>query len=315
VLAEVIRSGFGESLHRGSVVMLGPGGEELLAAGEVAAPMYPRSCNKPMQAAAMTGCGLRVRGELLALAAGSHSGEDYHVSGVREILAAAGLTEHALRCPPALPREETDAEALLRSGGQRSAVYMNCSGKHAAMLATCVAAGWPTESYLDPGHPLQRETRRVIARLSGEEVAEAGVDGCGAPLFAISLAGLARAYRQMVLAARGTAEREVADQIRAHPAWMSGTQRPERALMAAVPGLLVKPGAEGVQALALPDGRAAAVKIEDGSSRAIPALTVAILRRFGVGHGEGDPRLDQVADTPVFGGGRVVGQVRAVLPA
>jgi L-asparaginase II len=316
VIAEVIRSGFEESRHRGSAVVLGADGHEVLfGAGEVAAPMFPRSSNKPMQAAAMRACGLAVEGELLALASASHSGEGFHVTGVRKILAGAGLTEDALQCPPALPMDEPTLWRFLGEGGRPDRVHMNCSGKHAAMLATCVTAGWPTETYRDPDHPLQREIKAALGRLAGEDVAATGVDGCGAPLFAISLTGLARAFRALVRADPDSAERSVADAVRAHPAWTSGTNRSERELHQAVPGLLVKSGAEGVQAFALADGRAGAVKMEDGAPRAIPAITVALLRAIGA---DRDPRvdrdaLDQIADVPVLGGGQRVGGIRVTL--
>jgi L-asparaginase II len=309
----VIRSGFEESRHRGSAVVLAADGHEVLySAGEVAAPMFPRSSNKPIQAAAMRACGLAVEGELLALASASHSGEDFHVTGVRKILAGAGLTDDALQCPPALPMDEPTLWRFLGEGGRPDRVHMNCSGKHAAMLATCVAAGWPTETYRDPGHPLQREIKAALGRLAGEDVAATGVDGCGAPLFAISLTGLARAFRALVLADSDSAERSVADAVRAHPAWTSGTNRSERELHEAVPGLLVKSGAEGVQAFALADGRAGAVKMEDGSPRAIPAITVALLRAIGAA-GDRDA-LDRIANIPVYGGGQVVGEVVPRLP-
>ena len=278
--------------------------------------MFPRSSNKPMQAAAMRSCGLAVEGELLALASASHSGEDFHVTGVRKILAGAGLTEDALQCPPALPMDEHTLWRFLAEGGRPDRVHMNCSGKHAAMLATCVAAGWPAETYRDPDHPLQREIKAALGRLAGEDVAATGVDGCGAPLFAISLAGLARAFRALVLADPGSAERSVADAVRAHPAWTSGTRRSERELHEAVPGLLVKSGAEGVQAFALADGRAGAVKMEDGSPRAIPAITVALLRAIGADQAPGvdTAALDRIADVPVYGGGQIVGHVAPRLP-
>jgi L-asparaginase II len=314
VIAEVVRSGFTESRHHGSAVVLGADGQEVLfSVGEVSSPVYPRSSNKPVQAAAMRSCGLDLDGELLALAAASHSGEEFHITGVRKILAGAGLTEDALQCPPALPLDEAAQRHFLAEGGHPDRVHMNCSGKHAAMLATCVAAGWPTGSYRDPGHPLQLAIKAALECLSDEKVATTGVDGCGAPLFAVSLTALARAFGSLVLAQPDSAERSVADAIRANPEWTSGTARPERALMMAVPGLLVKSGAEGVQAFALADGRAAAVKMEDGSPRAIPAVTVALLRILGVA--EGTPgALDQIADLPIFGGGQVVGQIRATLP-
>jgi L-asparaginase II len=294
--------------------VLGADGHEVLyQVGEITAPMYPRSSNKPVQATAMRACGLDAEGELLALAAASHSGEDFHVTGVRKILASAGLSEEALQCPPALPMDEDTLRRFLAAGGKPDRVHMNCSGKHAAMLATCVAVGWPTASYRDPGHPLQREIKATLERLAGERAAATGVDGCGAPLFAVSLTALARAFGSLVLADSASPGRSVADAIRAYPEWTSGSARSERALMQAVPGLLVKSGAEGVQALALADGRAAAVKMEDGGARAIPAVTVALLRMLGVAGADHDA-LDRIADLPVYGAGQVVGEIRSALP-
>jgi L-asparaginase II len=313
VLAEVVRSGFVESRHRGAIAALAADGSVLLAAGTADVPMFPRSSNKPFQAAAMLRCGLRLDGELLALAAASHSGEDFHVAGVRAILASPGLTEDDLQCPPDYPLDEQSQRAMIAAGADRDRVHMNCSGKHAAMLATCVAAGWPTESYRDPGHPLQVYIRDTIAGLAGEPVAAIGVDGCGAPLMAISVAGLARAFRAVVLAEPGSAERAVADAMRAHPEWTSGTARPERALMLAVPGLLLKSGAEGVEGFALADGRAGAFKTEDGTARGRVPVTVGLLRGLGAENEPGADRdaLAALATSPVYGGGQVVGEIRA----
>jgi len=316
VLAEVVRSGFVESRHRGAALILGADGQPAWAAGQVTEPMFPRSASKPMQAAAMLRCGLDLDGKLLALAAASHSGEDFHVAGVREILSRAGLPESTLQCPPALPMDEASQREILSHGGGPDRVHMNCSGKHAAMLASCVAAGWPTGSYRDPGHPLQLAIRATIEDLAGEPVTATGVDGCGAPLFALSLTGLARAFQAMVTAPPATPERKVADAMRAYPEWTSGTTRPERALMTAVPGLLVKSGAEGVDGLALADGRAIAVKVEDGAARALPPVAVALLGRLGVatGRAAAATALDEIAHVPVIGGEETVGWIRATLP-
>jgi L-asparaginase II len=316
VLAEVVRSGFTESLHRGMAVALAADGGVLLSAGAVDVPVFPRSSNKPMQAAAMVRLGLGLEGKLLALAAASHSGEDYHVAGVREILAGAGLTEDALHCPPDLPMDDDTRRAHILAGGGPDRVHMNCSGKHAAMLATCVRNDWPTQTYTDPDHPLQVRIRNVIAELAGEPVAAVGVDGCGAPLMAISVLGLARAFRTVVTAADGTPERKVADAMRAYPEWTSGTVRAERQLMDAVPGLLLKGGAEGVDGFALADGRAGAVKIEDGAARGRVPVTVALLGALGAADDPGvdTARLAELGRTPVHGGGRVVGEIRATLP-
>jgi L-asparaginase II len=292
-------------------------GSVQLSLGSAGEPMFPRSSNKPMQAAAMLRSGLDLQGKLLALAAASHSGEDFHVAGVREILAGAGLDPDALQCPPDLPLDEGARRAVLRGGGEPDRLHMNCSGKHAAMLATCVAAGWPTASYLSPDHPLQQEIRRVVAELAGEPVTAVGVDGCGAPLMAVSVTGLARAFRAIVLAGPGSAERRVADAMRAYPDWNSGTARHERELMEAVPGLLLKSGAEGVEGFALADGRAGAFKIDDGAQRARTAITVALLRELTDGEvpGADTAVLDRLARPPVLGGGRPVGEIRVMLPS
>jgi L-asparaginase II len=312
----VIRSGFTESRHRGSAVTLAADGQILVALGAIAEPMFPRSSNKPMQAVAMLRCGLPLEGNLLALAAASHSGEDFHVAGVREILSSVGLTEDALQCPPDWPLDEKSLHAVIRAGGSRDRVHMNCSGKHAAMLATCVVNDWPTQNYRDPGHPLQVRIRQTVAELAGEPVAAVGVDGCGAPLFAISVLGLARAFRAVVLGAPGSNERKVADAMRAFPAWTSGTTRPERLLMEAVPGLLLKGGAEGVDGFALADGRAGALKVDDGGPRGRVPVTAALLRDLGA---ESEPGADAaalaaLAHTDVTGGGEVVGEIHATLP-
>ena len=301
VLVEVERSGFVESRHRGSVAGLAADGSTAVRVGSPEEPVFPRSANKPMQAVAMVRHGLGLENELLALASASHSGEDFHVEGAQEILAGAGLTADDLRCPPQWP---LDLElALVR---EKSRLRMNCSGKHAAMLATCVTNGWPTESYLAPDHPLQLAVRRTVTELTGEEVLATGVDGCGAPLFAVTLTGLVRAFRALVLAEPGTPERRVADAMRAHPQWTSGTDRDERRLMDAVPGLLVKCGAEGIDAFAFADGRAGAIKIDDGAMRARTPVTVATLRALGA---EGIP--EEMATVPVHGGESIVGRIRA----
>lgn len=307
VLAEVIRSGFVESRHRGAAVALAANGTFTFTAGSVNMAVLPRSANKPLQAAAMLRAGLPLDGELLALAAASHSGEDFHVRGVHDILDFAGLTAADLRCPPALPLDEPTARRLIReSEAPESRVRMNCSGKHAAMLATCIANDWPTESYLDPEHPLQLRIMDTIEDLAREPVAAIGVDGCGAPVFALTLSGLARAFRALVLADPGSPERKVADAMRKFPEWTSGTTRDENRLMASIPGLLLKGGAEGVDAFALPDGSAGALKIEDGAARARTPITVAILARLGA-----QPPVE-LATAVVTGGGTQVGVLRPV---
>ncbi len=305
-LVEVVRSGFVEGRHRGSVVAVAPDGAVEWALGDPGGPMYPRSSNKPLQAVAMLYEGLDLDGELLALAAASHSGEPFHVAGAERILAAADLPVTALQTPEDWPVEEAVKLDYVRAGGSPTRLHMNCSGKHAAMLATCAANGWPIDDYREPTHPLQQAIGRTVGDLAGEPLAHTGVDGCGAPLFAFSLRGLARAFSRLVQAASGTPERRVADAIRAHPTWTSGSARDEARLMAAVPGLLGKAGAECVYAVALADGRAVALKVDDGHSRVRPVVMSAALRRLGVD----DPIVDAIGRCPLLGGGRTVGELR-----
>ncbi len=309
VVAEVVRSGFVEGQHHGSVVALGPDGEVLLARGAVRTPIFPRSCNKPLQAAAMVRLGLRLPPELLALASASHSGEPLHVDGVRRILSDAGLDEGALRTPAQWPLDDDARAQVVRDGGGESPVLMNCSGKHAAMLATCAVRGWDTATYTDPDHPLQQAIAATFAELTGEPTGEAAMDGCGAPLFAASLTGIARAFARLALADKKTPEGEVAEAIRAHPTMVSGSLRDEAALLAALPGAIGKAGAEGCYAVALPDGTAVALKVADGAQRARPVLMAGVLQALGLEH----PVLEGQARPPVLGGGKRVGEIRPVL--
>ncbi|MFC5722631.1 asparaginase [Streptomyces gamaensis] len=306
-LAEVVRSGFVEGLHRGSLVLLAADGSVELALGDVTAPVFPRSANKPMQAAAILRAGLELSGERLALAAASHSGEGFHLDLVRRMLAEFGLPESALRTPPDLPYDPAEAELYLAAGKVRDRVTMNCSGKHAAMMAACAVNDWPVESYLDPAHPLQQLTLRTVQEAAGERVAHVGTDGCGAPLMSLSLTGLARAFRAFVLAGEGSAERRVADAMRAHPEYVAGTRRPDTWLMRELPGTLSKMGAEAVQAVALPDGRALAFKIDDGAARATGPVLARALDLLGVE----SPVVARIAEAPLLGGGVPVGEIRA----
>ncbi|WP_329339465.1 asparaginase [Streptomyces sp. NBC_01352] len=307
VLAEVVRSGFVEGRHRGSLVLLDADGAVELALGDVTSPVFPRSSNKPMQAAGVLRAGLDLAGERLALAAASHSGESFHRDLVQKMLDEHGLDASLLQCPPDLPLDAEERETYLASGAVRSRVTMNCSGKHTAMLAVSALRDWPLQTYLAADHPLQQLIHRVVEEAADEKVAAVGTDGCGAPLMAISLTGLARAYRTFVRADPGTAERRVADAMRAHPEYVAGTRRPDTWLMREVPGALSKMGAEAVQAVALPDGRALAFKVEDGGGRALGPVLGRALELMGVD----SPVVERIGRAPLEGGGRVVGEVRA----
>ena len=314
VVAEIVRSGFVEGHHYGSIVVLGRDGEADWSVGDVTSAMFPRSCNKPVQALAMLRAGLDLPPDLLALACASHSGEPFHLDGVRRILARAGLDESALQTPLDYPLDDVAREEWIRSGRERERVAMNCSGKHAAMLATCVVNGWDVATYLDPDHPLQVWIAKTFAELTGQPVEAVAVDGCGAPLLSTSLTGLARAFRTLAIAEDGL-ERRVADAIRAHPQFTSGTRRDEAALLRAIPGAIGKAGAESCYAVAMPDGRAVALKADDGAARVRPVLMAAALERMGV---PAEPGVDgdavrRTGVVELLGGGVPVGGIRSVV--
>lgn len=311
-VADVVRNGVVESVHHGHVSVLAPDGTVAASIGDPDAVIFPRSSLKPVQAVAMLRHGLDLDGELLALASSSHSGEEIHLDGARRILAGAGLTVDALQNTPDYPLDDAAALAWRAAGQGRTPLAQNCSGKHSAMLATCVAAGWSTATYRDHDHPLQRAIAATIAELTGDEVTHTAVDGCGAPLFSCTVSGLARAFATLARAGAAgddSAEGRVARAIRAHPRYLGGTGRDVTRLVEGVPGLVAKDGAEGVYAAGLPDGSAVALKVLDGSQRPRPVVMAAALRRLGVD----EPVLDEIGSVPVLGHGEPVGSVTARL--
>ena len=304
-LARVLRGGLVESVHDGHVVVLAPDGSARLVLGDADATMWARSSLKPLQAVAMLRAGLDVDGARLALVCASHNAEPGHLDVVREVLAGAGLGADDLRNTPDWPLDPDAAWQWRADGHGTEPLTQNCSGKHAGMLATCVAAGWSTGDYLEPEHPLQVATRAVVGELTGVPVELATVDGCGAPLFSTTLRGLARSFSR--LAAGDGLERRVGRAMSAHPWHVAGTGRDATRFMEAVPGLVAKDGADGVYAAGLPDGGAVAVNIADGSARPRPAVLAAALVVAGI-----DPAVvGPVGLTPVLGHGAPVGEVVA----
>jgi len=300
VLAEYVRDGFVESVHRGYLLALNADGSTNLALGNSEQLIFPRSCVKSIQGAAMVRAGLKLEPRLLALGCSSHSGSAEHLSTVREILALAKLDESALQCMLDRPLGEEDRRAWGDKPPTR--ISMNCSGKHAAMLLTCVTNGWPIESYLDPAHPLQIAIKAELEALAGEAITLTSTDGCGAPLFLMSLAGLARAIRAITLST-DEVHQSVMSASRAFPEMVAGKGRLTTQMMEAVPGLYMKDGAEAVEVASMTDGRTLVFKVSDGSLRPFRVLVHAGLKRLGI-------------DSPyeaenVLGGDRVIGAIRA----
>jgi len=304
-LAVVVRSGVVESVHRGRLVIVDPDGAVVHAWGDVDTPVLTRSCAKPLQAAALAELGLDLDGHRLAVAAGSHAGEAFHLAAVAEILEGSGVPCPALRCPASLPDDALERDDWIRDGRPAAAIAHNCSGKHAAMLATSRSCGWSLDDYLDPEAPLQR----AVAAATGSHRGPGGqavVDGCGAPVILLSLVELAGAFGRLA-AASGGPSRRVADAIRSHPEYVSGTRRDESALHRQVDGLVAKAGGEGTYAIGLASGHGIALKVTDGTYRARPAIVAAALGRLGVA-----VDLDAFC-APITGGDRVVGGIESTL--
>lgn len=285
-LATAWRGDAAEAIYRGHVAVVDSSGATVSALGDPDAATPLRSCAKPLQAlpfVEMAMDAVAATEAELALACASHNGEDEHVATARRLLARAGVSESELECGPQLPTDEAAARRLLASGGVPQPVHNNCSGKHAAMLATCVVKGWPRAGYIARDHPMQQA---VIAALSRHlevdlETARWGIDGCGLPSFAVPLSALARAFAG---AQRGDAGfRRCQDAMAAHPFLVAGTGRFDTALLACCGATLTAKigGAALWVAVARDRGTAVAVKLEGGAGEAIPPVAIAVLRRLG----------------------------------
>jgi len=314
-LAVVERSGFVESRHAGSAIVLDPDGGIVSAIGAVDAPILPRSSLKPMQALASVTAGASLEGAHLAVATASHSGTDRHVALVTDILNSAGVGEDALLCPPAWPGDAAARDEMTREliGPQR--VRMNCSGKHAAMLLACHANGWDMATYLDAQHPLQVHTREVVERLTGTKITATATDGCGAPVHAMALSALARAIHRIgassersPFALHRTAGALVRA-VREHPWVIQGQGQPDSIVTERL-GVFAKHGAEGVMAMVAPNGTTVVLKVLDGSNRVGVVTALTLLVRAGALQAADVARTLGELPLTVTGGGRDVGVIR-----
>lgn len=308
-LALVRRSGFVESRHIGSAVVTGPDGKVMLALGDPVAPVFARSTLKPLQALGCLRAGAPLEGDRLAIAAGSHTGERRHRELVTSMLTGAGLDSSALGCPPDWPEDESSRHELVRAGDDRSALAMNCSGKHAAMLWAAAHNGCDLDGDLDAGHPVQQLIGDTVRELAGEELHATGIDGCGAPVLALSLTGLARATG--AISRRDSETGVVGAAMRADPWAVGGHAHPNTVVMETVPGLVCKGGAEGVLVLGTEEGVSVAVKILDGSPRASGLVGLTMLAAAGAIARPVAERALAAIDAPLLGGGRPVGAIVA----
>jgi len=302
VLAEYVRDGIVESKHFGHLIALDKDGKRVLTKGDPNAFIYPRSAIKSIQASAMVRKGLVQEVRHLALICASHSGSKAHQDGALEILRGAGLTQEALQCIADRPIGVQERKEWGEKEPTRLA--MNCSGKHAGMLATCVANNWPIENYLSQDHPLQLAIKEEFENLAGEKISKISVDGCGAPLFLISMQGLANAFHNLAIS-NDPVHKQVVAACLAFPEMVAGIGRSDTELMKTVSGLFLKIGAEGVQAAFLPDGRTVVFKVSDGSERAHQVILQSAFEKLGAKF--------EVKHPEVLGGGKVIGEIRAAL--
>ena len=298
-LAEVVRAGLVESVHSGRLVLINRDGTVGAMFGDIEAPLYPRSSIKSFQAAAMVRNGLDLSPQELAIVCASHSGSAEHFLVVEAILRGAGLTTSDLQNTADFPIGRAERQAW--GSNPPSRLAQGCSGKHAGMLATCVVNGWDTNTYLEFEHPLQIAIRQEIETLIGDSIFSTTVDGCGAPLFAITTKNFALGAHKMRISEDPIHQSVIAACL-AHPEMVAGVGRLTTMLMVQIPGLFIKDGAEGVELLSLADGRACIFKISDGSDRAFPAIVSAVLKAWDI-----EATVDPVL---VKGGSQITGKLR-----
>jgi L-asparaginase II len=293
VLIELTRGALVESLHAGAVAVVRADGEVVASVGDIASPIFPRSAIKPLQALPFLESGAVDRfgfgAAEIALACGSHAGARLHVAGVTAMLAGAGQSATALACGAHEPMDAATVREMIRSRTSPSPLHHNCSGKHAAMLATAAHLAEPTEGYWRPEHPVQLRIRQALEDTTGYALGPAalGIDGCSVPNWAMPLAGLARAFAGLATGEGMAPERaEACRRIRAacwaHPDLVGGQGHLVTLIMQHLPGrVLVKSGAEGVYGGAFVDrGLGFALKIDDGAKRASEAVVVQLISRL-----------------------------------
>ncbi|RJF97619.1 asparaginase [Noviherbaspirillum saxi] len=293
-LVEVIRGGQLESVHYGAVAVVDTRGKLLYHAGDPDFLTFTRSTIKPFQALPFLRAGGHEKfgfdSREIALLCASHSGEPMHTHTVQGMLAKAGCDEHHLRCGCHVPMHYSVQDKAPPAGATFTQLHNNCSGKHAGFLAYCVQHGEPLDNYVDPGHPLQQAVRDSVAQIAGIPAAAMamGIDGCSAPNYALPLSRLAFSYARL---AQGDAEPqygsltgELFRAMTTHPELVSGSGRSDLAFMQTAPGdWVAKIGAEAVQVIGIRSaGLGIAVKIADGSTRALFPATISVLRQIGI---------------------------------
>ena len=325
ITVEVTRGGMVESVHRARACIVDARGHVLARWGDIAAPVYPRSAIKALQAIPLVETGALDAFELtdaeLAMACSSHNGEIRHTRLVEAWVKRIGLSPDDCECGTQIPYDSDTAADLIRNGEAPSVLHNNCSGKHAGFLTTARHRGEPTAGYVRFDHPVQQRVLGVMEQMTGQDLSHApwGVDGCSIPTIGIPLGAIAYAMARIadprdLPDARAEAVTRIAKAWKAHPHLIAGKDRFDTAMMQASGGrILVKGGAEGVGCIVLPkEGIGIAVKIEDGAARAAEVAMAALIRSTKVLGEEQWSRAATLLTKPITNrAGREVGVIRA----
>ncbi len=290
LLADVTRGGRIESQHYGHLAVVDADGKIVFALGDPRFVTFIRSAAKPFQAIPLYEDAVPeifgFRDDDMAVVMSSHNGEPKHIDAVANILKKIGCTPADLQCGVHPPLGIAVVRELKKRGERPTVLHNNCSGKHAGMLAACVNRGWPHENYLDPEHPHQQHILQTIARWGWLPAIDIGVgiDGCSAPVFAMPLFNMARMYATLV-SAPDAIPRRIVRTFASAPDMIAGEERFDTDLMRVTKGrIIAKIGAEGIQCIGVTgDHRLGmALKMSDGSHRAAPTVTLAVLLKLGL---------------------------------
>src|SRR5690625_278413 len=318
-LATASRNGFVENRFFGSAVVVDSSGVIIAGAGDPAAGVYARSAWTRLLAFAALQCGADISGPQLALATGSHIGSPWHQQTAADTLAQVGLSTEDLQCTAVMPQSASQvAAAALEMAPiplERSRLAHNCSGKHAGYLAATVGAGADTEDYLADNNPVQTEVIKVLEQYCETSITHVGVDGCGAPTPVLSLAALARGFGKLGRAGHDRhAELPAAMVTRAmleYPTAVQGNNRPDTVVLDLL-GLVTKTGADGVLAMAAPDGTAVAVSMIDSTHRATHLIALVLLAQYAP-DALSLQDMSEVIERfvpPIYGGNQAVGSIK-----
>lgn len=288
-IAQVVRGGVVDCVHRGRIVVVDRDGKILYQAGDASSVAFLRSTAKPFQAAAIVESGaakhFHFTAPELALSAGSHSGTTDHLEILHGMMYKVGVDADDLLCGVSAPLDASAHDQLLMSGGHASTLTHNCSGKHVAMLAACKTNNWDIKHYVDREHPLQTRILQLLAltcRIESRQI-QLATDGCSVPTFGLPMVNIALGCARMGLSVhQDNALGQIAKAMQAHPLVFSGAGRYDAVLVQATQGrLIAKGGAEGLVGIGVPErGVGIAMKISDGSQRAMIPVLSSVLRQL-----------------------------------